>query len=332
MNNFRDTRLLEAFEYIDPKYIAEVGAGLKLRSVYSAEEEYAKPTLRTHVKQLTALAACVLLLVLAMPLFSHLPEIINSFAAGWVGGVTTEMSDASSECLNNDTTVTDECITEDLVENTEVITTEDVVETEDVISDFWKNSMVFSFPTEMTPKQIYDEVSKGGWVVENADHVSDFDAGADLWYDFFDKSNRGEPASVLVADYNGGVYVFDVDLSIQSNIFLTEIVYDGNVYRFIKYDFRNHKVLDSGEYKYLIADIFEYDHLTSRGRMETYFLTDDNTWTYREYLHSQLCNEPIHSHQRKFDQECELMIDHTIHYDASVSLPSGDYPFLYQPY
>ena len=85
MNNFRDTRLIEAFEYIDPKYINEVGAGLKLRSVYSAEEEHTKPTLRTHVKQLATLAACVLLLSLAIPLFSYVGNLIADFAAGHAG-------------------------------------------------------------------------------------------------------------------------------------------------------------------------------------------------------------------------------------------------------
>ena len=85
MNDFRDTRLIEAFEYIDPKYINEVGAGLKLRSVYSAEEEHTKPTLRTHVKQLATLAACVLLLSLAIPLFGYVGNLIADFAAGHAG-------------------------------------------------------------------------------------------------------------------------------------------------------------------------------------------------------------------------------------------------------
>ena len=81
--NFKDTRLIEAFDHIDPKYIAEVGESLKLRSVYTKEGEQKRFPFRTHLIQITALAACVLLLALAMPLFSHLPEIISSIAAGW---------------------------------------------------------------------------------------------------------------------------------------------------------------------------------------------------------------------------------------------------------
>ena len=84
MNDMRDTRILEAFEYIDPKYINEVGAGLKLRSVYTTEEN-TKTTFRTHLKQLATLAACVLLLVFAMPLFGYVAKVIGSFAAGTAG-------------------------------------------------------------------------------------------------------------------------------------------------------------------------------------------------------------------------------------------------------
>ena len=84
MNDMRDTRILEAFEYIDPKYINEVGVGLKLRSVYTTEEN-TKTTFRTHFKQLATLAACVLLLVFAMPLFGYVAKVIVSFAAGTAG-------------------------------------------------------------------------------------------------------------------------------------------------------------------------------------------------------------------------------------------------------
>ena len=87
---FKDTRLIEAFDQIDPKYIAEVGESLKLRSVYSKDEEQPKSKLLINFKQIAALAACVLLLALAAPMFTHLPEIINSFAAGGTEDETTE--------------------------------------------------------------------------------------------------------------------------------------------------------------------------------------------------------------------------------------------------
>lgn len=83
--NFKDTRLIEAFDHIDPKYIAEVGESLKLRSVYTKEGEQPKNKLHINIKQITALAACVLLLVFAMPLFGYVANVIGSFAAGTAG-------------------------------------------------------------------------------------------------------------------------------------------------------------------------------------------------------------------------------------------------------
>jgi hypothetical protein len=105
MNNFRDTRLIEAFEYIDPKYINEVGAGLKLRSVYSAEEEHTKPTLRTHVKQLATLAACVLLLSLAIPTINYVLPRLGIFIGGTAGAGTTGFTENSTIQTESDTDI-----------------------------------------------------------------------------------------------------------------------------------------------------------------------------------------------------------------------------------
>ena len=82
---FKDTRLIEAFDHIDPKYIAEVGESLKLHSVYTKEGEQPKNKLRINVKQITALAACVLLLSLVIPLFGYVGNLIADFAAGHAG-------------------------------------------------------------------------------------------------------------------------------------------------------------------------------------------------------------------------------------------------------
>ncbi len=83
--NFKDTRLIEAFEQIDPKYIAEVGESLKLRSVYTKQGEQSKNKLRMNIKQITVLAACVLVLAFAMPLFGYVAGVIGSLAAGTSG-------------------------------------------------------------------------------------------------------------------------------------------------------------------------------------------------------------------------------------------------------
>lgn len=85
--NFKDLRLIEAFDYIDPKYIAEVGESLKLRSVYA--KEYVKPTFGKQVKQIALLVGCLLLLSCAFPVVNYAVRVISSFAAGW-GSETTE--------------------------------------------------------------------------------------------------------------------------------------------------------------------------------------------------------------------------------------------------
>ena len=89
--NFKDQRLIEAFDYIDPKYIAEVGESLKLRSVADKPSTtYTKPSPFKYWKQYAALVACVLLLSLATPLFGYIAEVINSFAAAGTAEETTE--------------------------------------------------------------------------------------------------------------------------------------------------------------------------------------------------------------------------------------------------
>ncbi len=105
MNNFRDTRLIEAFEYIDPKYINEVGKDLKLRSVYSAEEEHTKPTFRTHLKQLVTLAACVLLLSLAIPTINYVLPRLGIFIGGTAGAGTTGFTENSTLQTESDTDI-----------------------------------------------------------------------------------------------------------------------------------------------------------------------------------------------------------------------------------
>lgn len=105
MNNFRDTRLIEAFEYIDPKYINEVGKDLKLRSVYSIEKEHTNPTLRTHIKQLTTLAACVLLLSLAVPFISYVLPRFGIFIGGNAGAGTTSLTDNHTLQTESDTDI-----------------------------------------------------------------------------------------------------------------------------------------------------------------------------------------------------------------------------------
>ena len=87
---FKDKRLLEALEYIDEKYIDDVFDFLKEPAYSKGGQMKISPF--KHWRHYLAAAACLLVLALAMPLFTHLPEIIDSFAAGWGEG-TEEVTD-----------------------------------------------------------------------------------------------------------------------------------------------------------------------------------------------------------------------------------------------
>ncbi len=84
---FKDKRILEALEYIDEKYIDDVFDFLKEPDMM--ENENVKRSPFRHWKHYLGFVACLLVLALATPMFTYLPEIINSFAAGW-GEVTDE--------------------------------------------------------------------------------------------------------------------------------------------------------------------------------------------------------------------------------------------------
>ena len=100
---FKDTRLLEALEYIDDRYIEDVFNVLKEPDM--AQSGYIKHPAFKHWKQYLAAAACLLLLALAIPIIRYVPELINSFAAGW-GNPTESTTEAQNthftEPLNPD--------------------------------------------------------------------------------------------------------------------------------------------------------------------------------------------------------------------------------------
>lgn len=80
-------RLLEVIELLDSKYIEEMFDDLKVPQ----RQEEPKITWRSplkHWKRLAALAACVLLFSLVIPLFGYVGNLIADFAAGHAG--TTE--------------------------------------------------------------------------------------------------------------------------------------------------------------------------------------------------------------------------------------------------
>lgn len=90
----KDRRLIEALDYIDDEYIASA-ALYKMRAYAESTRPLAQTagqSIKKHWKHYLGFVACLLVLALATPLFGYLPEIINSFAAGWGEG-TEEVTD-----------------------------------------------------------------------------------------------------------------------------------------------------------------------------------------------------------------------------------------------
>jgi hypothetical protein len=130
-----------------------------------------------------------------------------------------------------------------------------------------------AYPADMPADEIYADVLKGGWVVKS-EYFGGLTAGEDLWYSFFEKTQNGEPSSVLFARYftdNG------------NSIYLYEVVYNGETFNLKLFNCQTDVIDFQGEYEYLKKGIVEY---TERGKLyvsEGYFLTNTD-WITWEYL------------------------------------------------
>lgn len=98
---FKDKRILEALEYIDEKYIDDVFDVLKEPDMTQSVQVKRSPF--RHWKQYLALAACLILLAFATPIFGYVAEFIGSFAAG-IGDHTSGITEDSDlgEVTHND--------------------------------------------------------------------------------------------------------------------------------------------------------------------------------------------------------------------------------------
>lgn len=92
-SDFKDSRLLEAFDFIDQKYIAEVADSLKFEK---AAPMPAKGFNRRTWRHIAALAACVLLLGAVIPMITY---VLRNFGdiASWFSDDTTEESNVLTE-------------------------------------------------------------------------------------------------------------------------------------------------------------------------------------------------------------------------------------------
>ncbi|MBQ3227203.1 MAG: hypothetical protein IJB43_01335 [Clostridia bacterium] len=114
---FKDKRILEALEYIDEEYIDDVFDVLKEPDM--TQKVRVKRSPFRHWKQYLALAACLILLAFATPIFGYVAEFIGSFAAG-IGDHTsgiTEDSDLGEETFNDIESTENEQTTEEAIPN-----------------------------------------------------------------------------------------------------------------------------------------------------------------------------------------------------------------------
>ena len=106
----KDRRLIEALDYIDDEYIASA-ALYKMRSYAESTRPLAQTageSLKKHWKHYLGFVACLLVLALAAPLFGYLPEIINSFAAGWGEGSETLKGDETTNGMYDEYILTED--------------------------------------------------------------------------------------------------------------------------------------------------------------------------------------------------------------------------------
>jgi hypothetical protein len=210
--------------------------GLKDPVENAVHGEYQKPSPFKYWRHLTALAACLLLLSAAFPVLNY---AVQRFGTGiWEGNAGAGTSD---------------------------------VEANEYDSPYER--AIDAYPADMPADEIYADVLKGGWVVKS-EYFGGLTAGEDLWYSFFEKTQNGEPSSVLFARYftdNG------------NSIYLYEVVYNGETFNLKLFNCQTDVIDFQGEYEYLKKGIVEY---TERGKLyvsEGYFLTNTD-WITWEYL------------------------------------------------
>ena len=175
---FKDKRILEALEYIDEKYIDDVFDFLKEPDMMANENVKRSPF--RYWKHYLGFVACILVLALATPMFTRLPEIINSFAAGWGEG-TEESTNRLNETTGSLETVLPE--TNNVIIETEKSTdkTTEVKEVLDVYPVYWH------FIPELEEISIEEMIS-----VQNAWEIYSCEELRDWYYNIYTKNYGGK--------------------------------------------------------------------------------------------------------------------------------------------
>lgn len=200
-------RLLEALDHVDIKYVAELVDGLRL-----PKPEDGRKGIRTfrHAKQLALIAACTLLLGVAIPTVQYVLPMVNAVLGGNAGAGTEEL--------------------------------DSLYDTQTIDLEFEKALESFS---NMSGEEIYAEVLKGGWIVQDVDISSMFDAGEDIWQEFLISVENTKPITVLFADFSE-----DIDAFTR----LSKICYDGKTFTITQQIHDHGSVLktETKEFKYFL--------------------------------------------------------------------------------
>ncbi len=86
--NYKTAKLIEALEYIDVRFIEEAAEKIKVRP--TGQIIYGKPSRSKALRQILALAACVLLLSAAIPAITYLANHLPDIVAFFIGDGTTD--------------------------------------------------------------------------------------------------------------------------------------------------------------------------------------------------------------------------------------------------
>ena len=268
-NGFKDTRLLEALDYIDQDLIGEVAVKLKFEESTVLTEEPVM-TWRTpfkHWKRMLATVACLLLLSAAFPVLDY---AVQRFGTGiWEGN-----AGAGTEELEVPTPTETEVL-ETEPEMTQTLETEAAItEAEIIDSVFDKYLEAFA---DMSADEIYAEVLKGGWTVVRDKKSKDV-ASLDLWFDFLKEVEQGNASSVLIAYYSESSVLQSTSVNDTQDVgncqlVLVEVKYDGKVFVKSTMWYQPQFGYYSSEYTYLLTEESEAEGRT------IYFLAnapDDN--------------------------------------------------------
>ena len=134
-----------------------------------------------------------------------------------------------------------------------------------------------AYPEDMPIDEIYADVLKGGWVVQDVDEKRVV-VGLELWNEFLQSVEAGEAASVLIVYYSkNGVIKMVAQSSIDPNgedaycgsqLYLSELKYDGN--SFSARDNWYNPNFGDGEYEYKYLNTQK----TSNGNYTQYYLSN----------------------------------------------------------